>query len=71
MGRTRFERVMDWFFDPLPKEIKNASDKAQAVLYYEAQDEGYRRHKNRCYRNLVLEALLSGLLAMVLLAIFK
>ena len=51
-------RLLDRIFDPLPKELKKLSDKTAEMLYYEAQDEGYKRHKYLCYRNLILEAAL-------------
>lgn len=50
---------MDRLFDPPPKELRKARDKAGIVLYYEAQDEGYKRYKYLCYRNLILESLLA------------
>lgn len=59
-------RWMDRLFDPPPKELRKARDKAGIVLYYKTQDEGYKRYKHLRYRNLILEALLAfglGLLA--------
>ena len=65
-----FYRAMDLIFDPLPKEIKEQGDKAGIMLYYESQDEGYKRYKHRCYRNLILEALLAFALG-ILCAFFS
>lgn len=53
-----FYRSMDRIFDPLPQEIKQKRDKTSAMLYYQTQDEGYKRYKHRCYRYLVLKAAL-------------
>ena len=58
--------LMDLLLDPIPKELRDKLDHSGKVLYYEAQDEGYRRYKHLQYRNLILEALLCfglGLLA--------
>jgi len=52
-------RWMDRLFDPPPKELRKKGDKAGIMLYYQAEDEGYRRYKHLCYRNLILEALLT------------
>lgn len=51
--------LLDLLFDPPPKELRKKRDKTGIMLYYQAQDEGYRRYKHLCYRNLILEALLA------------
>lgn len=48
-------RLFDKIFDKPPQ----GTDDAGKVLYYEAEDESYRRYKNLCYRNLILETLLA------------
>ena len=60
----RLYRIMDRLLDPLPKELRQSSDQASKMLYYETQDEGYRRYKHLQYRNLILEALLCFLLGL-------
>lgn len=62
---------MDLLFDPLPKELRKQRDKARIMLYYETQDEGYKRYKHLCYRNLILEALLAFPLGVLLCALLK
>jgi len=49
-------RLMDRIFDPLPKELRKKRDDPRTVLYYESQDESYRRYKHLCYRNLILKS---------------
>ncbi len=63
-------RIMDRIFDPLPKELKKQGDKAGIMLYYETQDEAYKRYKYRCYRELILEALLSFSLGVLCAVLF-
>ena len=60
----RIYYFMDLLFDPPPKEIKDQRDKAGMILYYETEDESYTRYKHLCYRNLILEALVSFVLAL-------
>ena len=55
---SKFYRLMDKIFDPLPKELKKKADNRSAMLYYQSQDESYTRYKHRCYRNLLLKAIL-------------
>ncbi len=50
---------IDRLFDPPPKELRKARNKASIMLYYQAEDEGYRRYKHLCYQKLILEALLA------------
>lgn len=59
-----YYRWMDRLFDPPPEELRKAGDKASIVLYYETQDESYTWYKHLCYRNLILEALLSFILGL-------
>lgn len=63
----RIYRLMDKIFDPPP----NSTDKAGIVLHYQSEDEGYRRYKYLCYRNLILEALLSFCLGLFLIALLR
>lgn len=62
---NRIYRIMDRLLDPLPKEISKKRDKAGVMLYYEAQEEGYKRYKYLQYRNLILESALSFLLGLL------
>lgn len=57
--------ALDRLFDPVPKEVKKRSDYSGKVLYYQSQDEGYRRYKHRCYRNLLIETAVSLLLGFI------
>lgn len=57
-------RWMDRLFDPPPKELRDQRDKSGIVIYYEPQDEGYKRYKHLCYRNLILESLLAFILGL-------
>lgn len=56
MKRTNFEKFMDRICDPLPKELRKNGNESDKVLYYEAQDERYQRHKRLQYRNLAIQA---------------
>lgn len=52
------------------KKVKGKFNDTGKMFYQQAEDESYRRYKHLCYRNLILEALLSfglGLLIMYLL----
>ena len=77
MGKKRPEptsviyKWMDRLFDPPPKELRQARDQSGIVLYYETQDESYKRYKYLCYRNLILEALLAFILGLFAAAFFK
>lgn len=62
---------MDRIFDPLPKEIKQDPKDSRAMLYYEAENKGYRRYKYRCYRDLILKTLLSFCIGILLAYILK
>ena len=64
-------RWMDRLFDPPPKELRKTRDKAGIVLYYKSQEEGYKRYKHLCYRNLILEAALTFLLGLALAFLLK
>lgn len=55
-------RLLDKFFDPPPKEL----NKAGKVIYYDAQDERYKRYKHLCYRDLLLKSALAFLLGFLL-----
>lgn len=68
-GGTRMKRIyrlMDRIFDPLPKDLKNDPNYTDAELYYQSQDESYRRYKHLCYRNLILEFALAFFLGLLL-----
>ena len=41
------------------------------MLYYEAENKGYRRYKYRCYRDLILKTLLSFCIGILLAYILK
>lgn len=47
-------RLMDRLFDPPPEEFLKAKDKAGIRLYYESEDENYKRCKRRYYRYYLL-----------------
>ena len=59
-------RWMDRLFDPPPKELRKRRDQAGIMLYYQAQEEGYKRYKHLCYRHLILKSLLAFSLGLVL-----
>ena len=45
--------------------LKNRNEERRKVgvmLKHDTEDESYRRYKNRCYRNLIIESLLAFLL---------
>lgn len=67
----RIYRIMDRLIDPLPKEIRKKRDKASVMLYYETQEEGYKRYKYLQYRNLILESALSFLLGLLFCFLFE
>lgn len=54
-------RLLDKFFDPPPKGL----DKAGKVIYYDTQDERYKRYKHLCYRALLLKTALAFLLGIL------
>lgn len=54
-------RLLDKFFDPPPKGL----DKAGKAIYYDAQDERYKRYKHLCYRDLLLRSALAFLLGIL------
>ena len=62
----RLYRWMDWLFDPPPKDLRKRRDPAGVKLYYQAQEEGYKRYKHLCYRHLILKSLLAFSLGLVL-----
>lgn len=68
---NRIYRIMDRLLDPLPKEISKKRDKAGVMLYYETQEEGYKRYKYLQYRNLILESALSFLLGLLFCFLFE
>ena len=55
----------------LSKQRKYAANDISEMFDNEAEDESYKRYKHRCYRNLVLEALLAFTLGMIVKAIFE
>ena len=61
----RLYHWMDRLFDPSPKELRKQGNKADIMLYYEAQDESYKRYKHLQYRNLILESLLAFVLGLL------
>lgn len=64
-------RIMDELLDPVPKEFKSPGSDAGKVLYYQSQNESYRRHKHLQYRNLLLSALICFFLGLVTQMFFK
>ena len=64
-------RWMDRLFDPPAKEFRQTGDKSGIVLYYESQDESYKRYKHLCYRNLILEALLAFIFGLFTAAVLE
>ena len=64
-------QFLDYLFDPPPKELRKARDKAGIMLYYKSQNESYKRYKHLCYRNLILEAALSFILGLLTVCFFK
>lgn len=64
-------QIMDRLLDPLPKEIRKKRDKTSVMLYYETQEEGYKRYKHLQYRNLILESALSFLLGLLFCFLFE
>lgn len=64
-------RLMDRIFDPLPKKMRNDPNNPGEMFCYQAQDEGYKRYKHLCYRNLILEALLAFILGLLTAYFFK
>ena len=55
-------RLLDKFFDPPPKGL----DKTGKAIYYDTQDERYKRYKHLCYRNLLLKSALTFLFGFLL-----
>lgn len=69
----KFYRFMDRIFDPLPKEIREEHDKELEILFYDLQDEDYKRHKQASYRKLLIKMFLAfvlGRLVGILLKLF-
>ena len=58
-------RIMDKIFDPLPKEIRKKHDKELEMVYYDLQDEDYKRHKYSCYRKLLIKAFAAFILGIL------
>ena len=54
-------RLLDKFFDPPPKGL----DKVGKVIYYDTQDERYKRYKHLCYRDLLLKSAFAFLLGIL------
>ena len=54
-------RLLDKFFDPPPKGL----DKVGKVIYYDTQDERYKRYKHLCYRDLLLRSAFAFLLGIL------
>lgn len=71
MSMKKIYRVMDRFFDPLPKEIRKKRDKELEVVLYDLQDEDYKRYKYRCYRNLLISIPVSLLLGKLFSLLLK
>lgn len=53
------------------KHLRKNSDYTGEVFSNQTEDESYRRYKHRCYRNLILEALLGLLLGLVSACVFN
>lgn len=70
-GEKMLYRWLDRLFDPPPKELRKARDKAGIMLYYKTQKESYKRYKHLCYRNLILESALAFILGLFLAVLFK
>ena len=45
---------MDRIFDLLPEELRKKHDKELKVVYYDTQDEDYKRYKYSCYRKMLI-----------------
>lgn len=58
-------RIMDRVFDPLPKEIREKRDKELEMVYYDTQDEDYKRYKYSCYRKTLIAAPVSFILGIL------
>lgn len=54
-------RLLDKFFDPPPKGL----DKTGKAIYYDTQNERYKRYKHLCYRNLLLKSAFAFLLGIL------
>ena len=54
-------RLFDKFFDPPPKGL----NKVGKVIYYDTQNERYKRYKHLCYRNLLLKSALAFFLGIL------
>lgn len=54
----------------LKKREKKAHDSSK-MFYNEAEDESYKRYKNRCYRNLIIKSLLTFFLGLLIASLFK
>ena len=64
-------RVMDRIFDPLPKEIRKKRDKELEMVYYDLQDEDYKRYKQACYRKLLIKAFVAFILGILFSELLK
>lgn len=71
MKRYLMCRIMDALLDPIPKAFKRQGNDAGKVLYYQTQNESYRRRKHLQYRNLLLSALICFFLGLVVQMFFK
>ncbi len=71
MKRCLMCRIMDALLDPIPKAFKRQGNDAGKVLYYQTQNESYRRRKHLQYRNLLLSALICFFLGLVVQMFFK
>ena len=58
-------RMMDRLFDPPPKELRKARDKAGIRLYYESQSEDEKRSKYCSYCNFLLTCLKAFILGLL------
>lgn len=54
-------RLLDKLFDPPPKGL----NKVGKVIYYDTQNERYKRYKHLCYRDLLLKSAFAFLLGIL------
>lgn len=54
-----------------PKQRHKPAEDVGGVLQNDAEEEGYKRYKHRCYRQLVVKSLLSFLLGLLAAFFFR
>lgn len=53
------------------KKRSKESNEISKMFDDQTKDESYKRYKHRCYRNLILESLLSFVLGILVMALFE